>query len=508
MKLFSQTIILLIITGLFNFMCASRCNAQASGGIRIVQGGRDTVHTSEHTIIGTVAPGSSVTINGQPVKVYKTGSFGYKFHLQNGYNSIAIEYTDNNGGIQTKNLRIYYDPSAKQRPTRPEAGPSAIKDTSLIIKTLPGAYLNYGNGSDRLGGAKINFLDKDILLKVTGASDNLYRIRLSDNRYAFIPKECAERVTEEAQMSTAPCLSGSWSVSNTGKGTDRVSVSLETRKPYIVREETQPHRLMLDLYGVQCNSNWITQYPGLESIRDVQFEQTDSDVLRIIIHLKHKTSWGYAVKYEGNHLIVDVRHLPEKFSLSKLTIGVDAGHGGSSSGAVSPAGYKEKDQTLAMAYILTKMLQSKGARTVMSRTDDSDVSMAQRKEIFKENGIDLLVSIHCNAGGDPLTTGGTSTYYKHWTYRELANSILQNLLKIEGVKCFGMVGNFNFSLNAPTEYPSVLVETLFMSNLWDEEHITDVHSQEKLMKKVVKGLEDYLKLCTKVERKHSGPDGF
>ncbi len=50
----------------------------------------------------------------------------------------------------------------------------------------------------------------------------------------------------------------------------------------------------------------------------------------------------------------------------------------------------------------------------------------------------------------------------------------------------------NFSLNAPTEYPSVLVETLFMSSLPEEEMLADPGFRKEMMLKVVNGLEDYI----------------
>lgn len=473
--------------------------APQPGADRIVLRVPDTVRTRTHTFVGTVPPGSRVTVNGEPVHVYKTGSFGYKATLREGDNTFAIESTGP-GGTRSQTLRIYCDLTPRPAPQAPAGTTPSIREASLTVRTLPDAYLNYGNGTDRLGGAKINFIDKDILLRVTGENDNLYRVRLSDNRYAFIPKECTEPVTQPSADPSEPCLTGSWSVSNTGT-TDRLSISLDARRPYIVREETRPRRLVLDLFGVQSNTNWLTQYPGLAAIRDVQFEQTGSDVLRVIIHLKQASSWGYAVRYEGSRLLVDIRHRPAGFALRNLTIGVDAGHGGTASGAVSAAGYKEKDLTLAMAHTLAGMLRSQGARVVLTRSADTDVSMAERKKILRDNNVDLLISIHCNAGGDPLTTGGTSTYYKHWPNRDLAESILKRLLDIDGVKCFGLVGHFNFSLNAPTEYPSVLVETLFMSNLWDEEHITDPAFQNTMMRQVVKGLRDYLKDCARAEKK-------
>ena len=125
--------------------------------------------------------------------------------------------------------------------------------------------------------------------------------------------------------------------------------------------------------------------------------------------------------------------------------------------------------------------------------------MQRRKEIFRDNNIDLMISIHCNAGGK--SAQGTSTYYKHLVYRPLAEYILKNLVTIEGVKEFGLIGNFNFSLSAATNYPAILVETLFLSTPSDTEMIENPEIREELMKKVVKGVEDYLKYCKKIEKR-------
>ena len=145
-----------------------------------------------------------------------------------------------------------------------------------------------------------------------------------------------------------------------------------------------------------------------------------------------------------------------------------------------------------MAYMLKRELEKKGASVVLSRGDDSDLTMYERVDIFDAAGVDLMVSVHCNAGGNPLRPGGTSTYYKHIEYRDLAKSVLERLLELD-VKNFGLIGNFNFSLNAPTFYPNLLVETLFMSSLQDEEMLADPVFQNMMMKRVVSGLEDYMK---------------
>ena len=374
-----------------------------------------------------------------------------------------------------------------------------LNDTISIktVKTLPGAYFNSSCGNDRLGGSKMGFIDTNIVLKVKEATQELYKVILSENRYAYIPKEMVAD-TVVAEEATQVCATSSTNTSNQGKF-DRIKINLPLRKPYLIRENLNPHQLIIEVFGTQNNSNWMTQYTNLEAIESLDVVQNESDVTTYIANLKNITSWGYSAKYENNTLIIDVKHAPE-FTLKGMTIGVDAGHGGPQSlGAIGrTTKVMEKELNLSMAYILKEMLEAQGAKVVLSRVGDEAMNMSERKAKFLENNIDLMISIHCNAAGG--NAHGTSTYYKHIQNRELAKLILCRLGEIKDVDIWGLVGNFNFSLNAPTEYPAVLVETLFLSYKPDEEKIIQPKYQKLMMKKVTDGIKDYLKYCKKVEK--------
>ena len=67
---------------------------------------------------------------------------------------------------------------------------------------------------------------------------------------------------------------------------------------------------------------------------------------------------------------------------------------------------------------------------------------------------------------------------------------------------FGLTGNFNFSLNGPTEYPNALVEVLFMSSLPEEELLADPAYRTRLARGVVDGILDYL---AQVRKSVKGP---
>ena len=87
---------------------------------------------------------------------------------------------------------------------------------------------------------------------------------------------------------------------------------------------------------------------------------------------------------------------------------------------------------------------------------------------------------------------GSCTAYKHLFNRKLAAAMQRRLVEL-GHKNFGVIGNFNFSLNAPTEYPNVLLEVLFMSSLPEEEKLADKGYHKKVAKQVLLALEDYIK---------------
>lgn len=474
-------------------------NAQSADKLVVKRGEVDTVYKAKHLVAGLADPAGKVQVNGENVKVYKTGTWAVELQLKEGNNTIEVA-----SGNGNKTFDVFYSTTPKERKRdlakeAAEAEKAKFYPTSLKVKTKQYSYLNYGAGTDRLGGAKINYLPEGITMFADAENANLYRVRLSQNRYAYIPKSQVDVVGKANEgydfMQENVVLSGSSTAYNMGSF-DRVSIGVGGKKPYIVKEYTDPHKIVVDLYGVQCNSNWLTHKSGLKSVDNIDIESIDSDITRVTVYLKTKSSWGFSMNYQGNSLNLDIKHVPASLQMKNLTIGIDAGHGGpQSNGAVGLSGLKEKDMNLDMAYQLKGILEKQGAKVVLSREVDEGMTIRERQDKFIENKCDIVISIHCNAGGGPLSTLGTSTYYRYNVYKPLAEDILGYLLEMEGVKNFGMVGNFNFSLSAITDFPCVLVETLFISSLWEEEQLADPAFRKAMMENVAKGLNDYIKEC-------------
>jgi N-acetylmuramoyl-L-alanine amidase len=575
-----------VIIFLIHVCCFSRLCAQdnETAFIRLVNPlkEKNPVNSLRQFIVGATCKTCSLNINGQPVKVQKSGGFAFEVNLSPGSvdSLFKMEASAPNKKQATKKIIYSYSPlkpadSVKifdiesiqtfpegnlvlmpgdkiafkvkalpgssvtafnnttlyELPTQFTAGMKGIYQGEYVIKasdsfssrkipvTLRGmdgqvmiketrnqfsvassfasdvvqttgrlAHLEYGLGTDRLGGAKIGYLDSLVQLKVIGKAGTDYKIKLAENRVAYIPEDL---VTLMPKGSFAPAsLTGSWSVY--GDSTyDFVTLSLDARLPYQSFQELNPSRIIVDVFGATCNSNWIAQLKSAREIENVDYEQVADDIFRIKIQLKHAQHWGHQVYYRGNTLIIKIKQQPRELSLDKLTIAIDAGHGGSNTGAGGPTGALEKNLALAVALKLQKSLQALGTKVIMTRTSEKLVDNKERILMYRDSVPDLLVSVHLNSSSDPIRAAGTSTHYRYIGYKKLS-TFINNRMQELGLKQYGVIGSFNFMLNSPTEYPNVLVETLFISNPEEEALILEETFQQQMADKILLGIKDFL----------------
>lgn len=363
-------------------------------------------------------------------------------------------------------------------------------DEPVIGETVgPLPYLEFGLGSDRLGGAKISYLDTAVLLHITGMFGSNYRVQLAPDHTAYIPINDVILLSKGAFIPHS--LSGSWKVWGDSLF-DYVSIGLNEKLPYTTFQEINPSRIVLNIYGATSNTNWITQLKSAKEIKNVWYRQTSDGVMSVTIELKHSQIWGYLAYYRGNVLTVRIKRQPKNLSLSHLTIAIDPGHGGTNLGAQGPTGVYEKTLTLQIAKKLQKLLKQVGTTVIMTRTSDESKDMIERTMFLREANPDLLVSIHLNSSDDPIHVEGTSTYYRYIGFRPLSTAILKHMTAL-GLNDYGNVGRFNFALNGPTEYPNALVETVFLSNPADEMKALNPAFQEKIAQAIEAGIKDFLK---------------
>ena len=352
------------------------------------------------------------------------------------------------------------------------------------------AHLEYGLGEDRLGGAKIGYIDSAIPLRVVGKVGNDYKVRLAPSRTAVIPDDLVKIMPEG--MVVQPSLTGKIRVYG-DSAYDYVKLQLFSKLPYQSMQKTDPTQLIVDVFGATNNTNWIDQLQSANVVRSVTYEQIADEIFRLTITLHQRQHWGHAIYYSGNQLVIRIRRQPEDLRLHHMTIAVDAGHGGSNPGASGLTGSSEKDLALQLALRVQKILRQKGANVIMTREKEQFVDNKERILFYRDSVPDLLISIHLNSASDPFASG-TSTFYRYEGFRPLSQKIYQRMLEL-GLKEYGNNGSFNFMLNSPTEYPNALIETLFLSNPEEETKILDTGFQQQMAEKIVQGIEDFLEAC-------------
>lgn len=357
-------------------------------------------------------------------------------------------------------------------------------------------HIEYGIGDDRLGGAKMAFLDSNILVKIADSFNNEYKVQLSKFHSAYIAKTSIVLINKQANIPVIhnPHLSGNMKVYG-DSAYDYLAINIGERLPYRSFQLIGPSRIAIDLFGVTTNTNWITQLRTAKEIKNTWYEQPEDDVLRVYIDLKHSQHWGYSLAYDstGRKLVVRVKRQPAISDIRRLRIAIDAGHGGDNSGASGGASkVLEKEYTLLFAKELQKTLKKAGVKKIfMTRLIDTSLSMIERIEMLREFNPDLLVSIHLNSAAID-TVQGVSTYYRYIGFRPLSMAILRQLLTL-GLKEYGNVGNFNFGLSGPTDYPNALVEVAFLSNPQDEKKILSPKFHKAVAQKIWLGITDWLK---------------
>jgi N-acetylmuramoyl-L-alanine amidase len=123
--------------------------------------------------------------------------------------------------------------------------------------------------------------------------------------------------------------------------------------------------------------------------------------------------------------------LPEQLKLKTAelpgirTIVLDPGHGGKDVGAISPDGLQEKDITLQLCQKLVPMLSKLGARVILTRNDDSLVSLTQRTAIANQYKADLFISVHMNAAMSKAARGSETYFLSLEASDELAKKVAE-----------------------------------------------------------------------------------
>ena len=179
---------------------------------------------------------------------------------------------------------------------------------------------------------------------------------------------------------------------------------------------------------------------------------------------------------------------------SEITVVVDAGHGGSDSGAVGPHGYQEKDANLLLAKAVRKALENRGYRVVMTREDDSFPALYDRPKVAHRERADAFVSIHYNApafSSDPSGIRSHSVYAWNPLGERLAKAINRRMAVVMPDVPNDGVLHANFAVTRNPEIPSCLIETDFLTSPAGEEAAFDPVRRSAIAVAIADGIADW-----------------
>ncbi len=203
----------------------------------------------------------------------------------------------------------------------------------------------------------------------------------------------------------------------------------------------------------------------------------------------------------------DVEELSEEILFSPGVKGkkivIDPGHGGEDSGAIGPTGVTEKSITLQIAKEVEKMLKEAGAKVIMTRTTDTEVSPKHRQatdvdelqarcDVANKAKADIFVSIHMDSFTSREASGTTGYYYVKGSAasKRLATAIQSNLVSQLRTTSRG-VRTCKFYVVRHTKMPATLIEVAFVSNPKEEKLLTSKKGVQKAAIGIVKGISDF-----------------
>jgi len=220
----------------------------------------------------------------------------------------------------------------------------------------------------------------------------------------------------------------------------------------------------------------------------------------------------------------------------EIIIVIDPGHGGKDPGAVGKDKTKEKDVVLAIAKDLQVLInQEQGFRAILTRDGDDFLSLSKRMQVALTNKADLFISLHADTypGTDytggvtmfALSSSGATSAAARWlaeqediselagnTSQESLNlrSLLVKLAQNHSINTSLQVGNAilkrleavthlhksqveqaSFIVLKSPNFPSLLIESGFISDLDEETKLKNPQYQAKLAYAITQGIKDY-----------------
>ncbi len=190
--------------------------------------------------------------------------------------------------------------------------------------------------------------------------------------------------------------------------------------------------------------------------------------------------------------------LPADYTGKKITVVIDAGHGGDDNGAVVNS-INEKDLTLSIAKEIKAMNENENINIILSREKDQTINVKDRVKFAKTNKADLFISIHINAalnkntesGLDILIPNNGNVYFKE--SKILGSDLLESFKHDYALQINNDLHQPDkgvWVLNA-SQCPAILIQPGFLTNQKDLAYLAKPGNQQTIARNILNGIEKY-----------------
>lgn len=284
-----------------------------------------------------------------------------------------------------------------------------------------------------------------------------------------------------------------WSIVADGEKSEWLTkLFIESTKPFdysLVRVDDKV--IMLRCKGAILNmpEGKISINDGL--VREVWLKQEYSDSTSVELFLDQPTEIRLAA-LEVFPFKLEITL--DRFCLTKLfsgkTIMIDPAHGGKDTGGRGPVSLMEKDVVMPIAANLQKIFKRAGAKAVLTRSGDEDISTRERLEKARLERADIYISLHTHACVDGGVSGSATKYPAgSIDSKILATYVQEELVKKIKVADRGVAEEQGTVL--PLDLPAVVVEVVTITNIVEEVFLRGLTIQKRAAEGIFNGIRNY-----------------
>lgn len=267
----------------------------------------------------------------------------------------------------------------------------------------------------------------------------------------------------------------------------RLTIESDGQLVETIRKMNQSSRFQVDLHYSQFVQGIAVPLIKSDQIKGLRLVAVNSELARVELDFNYYFGYTQELSKDRRRLTLHFKRSP----IAGKTIVLDAGHGGVDMGACGRQGVREKDVNLEVTMRLKDLLEDAGAKVVLTRIDDSYISLYERPFLANHLFCNLFISIHSNNHTN-FEVNGIEVYHHPGRHeaKSLAEKVLKGLQAKTKLNSRGVKAS-DFCVTRETQMPSILVELGYLSNYQEESLLKTAEFRIKAAEGIFEGIMEF-----------------